>query len=471
MGARRHYQVSKSFGALQTTRPESPSARSLSDPSRAMPRAELGDHPIPYYGGISMCSCFAYTSFQAPTEAEWPLLDCGVRSAFPTADDRDRLDGSNIAQVEFPEGIPIESLAQKTRYGLVRTPNASGATIVAAFPEFEWRSGMSSLVETERRSNVGSFQRVVVAEHHKETRHMLFQMLRKWGFEPLPAANSAEVLQFVEQERPPELIILSRTLPGIDAVELCRQISDRHLEYSSYILMLSMENDRREIARALESGAAEYMTTPFEAKELRARLIVATRILKRQENLIASREELRVLATKDSLTGIWNRRSIHEILDSELDRGAQSERSTGVLLVDLDHFKRVNDTYGHLTGDLVLRETSQRLKNTLRIYDSIGRYGGEEFLIVVPGSVEGELCELAERLRSALERDPIRIGDIEIRMTLSIGAAIVPPRGKLPASVLAVADKALYDAKRFGRNCTCMRGEAIGPPSLGRTSA
>src|SRR6202034_4516647 len=186
--------------------------------------------PSPTYGGIFMSSCFAYTSFQAPTEAEWPLLDRGVRSAFQTADDPVQQDGSNIAQEEFPEGSPMKTIAQKTRYGLVRTPNGSGATIVAAFPEFQWRSEMSSLVETERRSNVGCFQRVVVAEHHKGTRHMLFQMLRKWGFEPLPAANSAEVLQFVAQERPPELIILSRTLPGLDAVELCRRISDHHLE-------------------------------------------------------------------------------------------------------------------------------------------------------------------------------------------------------------------------------------------------
>jgi diguanylate cyclase (GGDEF)-like protein len=397
-----------------------------------------------------MCSSLANPSIEGPAGARWPLLDHRVGSLVQTANDFVPSNTSCVSQEPFSD--------EKGAYHLLRTPKAIKVPVIARFPEARWRLDMPSRVDSDRRSNVGNFQRVVVAEHHKGTRQMLLQMLRKWGFEPVPAANGSQVLQIVDQERPPELIILSRNLPGIDAIDLCRRISEHHAEYSPYILMLAMPSDRGEIVCALESGAAEYLTTPFEAKELRARLIVAARILKRQDSLIASREQFRVLATKDSLTGIWNRRTIHEILEDELDRAAQSDRSTGVLLVDLDHFKRVNDTHGHLMGDLVLRETSQRLKKTLRIYDSIGRYGGEEFLVVVPGSLQAELSELAERLRLAIERNPIRIGEIELCITLSIGAAIVPPRGKLQASVLAAADEALYDAKRLGRNCFCMGG-------------
>lgn len=418
-----------------------------------------------------MCSSPAYTSFKAPIEPGWPRFDhsisCPVQMG---ADVEDQ--GVDPTQADFAAVTPMEGGVQRTWHRLVRpSSNTQRLAVVAASPELRWQpEEMSSDANKERRSNVGNFQRVLVAEHHKATRSMLIQMLRKWGFEAVSARSGMEVLQIVEQDRPPELIMLSRMLPGIDTVELCRRISGYRSEYTPYILVLAMQNDRGEIVRALESGAAEYLTTPFEAKELRARLIVATRILQRQESLITSRDQFRALATKDGLTGIWNRRSIQEILEDELDRAACSDRSTGVLLVDLDHFKRVNDTHGHLAGDLVLQETSRRLKNALRIYDSLGRYGGEEFLIVVPGSLEEELCELAERMRAIIEREPIFIGETEVRITLSIGAAIVPPRGKLPASVLAVADQALYDAKKLGRNCICMRGlttRSIPPASCG----
>jgi diguanylate cyclase (GGDEF)-like protein len=213
-----------------------------------------------------------------------------------------------------------------------------------------------------------------------------------------------------------------------------------------------MQNDKHDIVRALEAGAAEYLTTPFEAMELRARLMVAVRILNRQETLVTSRDRFRLLATKDPLTGLWNRRSIQQILKDELERAGQSERTTGVLLIDLDHFKNVNDTYGHLAGDFVLQEASRRLKGSLRAYDSIGRYGGEEFLIVVPAAGEAELCELAERLRKAVADVPIRVGENEIRLTLSVGAAIAPSHVNLSSDVLGGADAALYDAKRRGRN-------------------
>lgn len=399
-----------------------------------------------------MCTNAAFPGFDSSTQSERLSLISGIHYSAPTADDSIQSLWSKLAHEERSE-LPGKSDPGSP---FSRAHTASRSPVVTMLPERQRRSETPNKVSTERRTNIGNFQRVIVAEQHSATRQMLLQMLRHWGFEAMAAETGAEVLQIIDRSRPPELIIMSQNLPGIDTVELCRQISNRHIEYSPYILMLAIQNDKRQLVRALESGAAEYLTTPFEAKELRARLIVATRIVKRQQCLLASREQFRVLATKDSLTGIWNRRSIHEILDTELDGAAHSERSTGVLLVDLDHFKRVNDTHGHLVGDLVLRETSQRLRNVLRQYDSIGRYGGEEFLIVVPGSLEGELCDLAERLRLAVAADPIRIGETELRITLSIGAAIVPPHAKMPASVLAIADEALYDAKRFGRNRVCM---------------
>lgn len=354
---------------------------------------------------------------------------------------------------ELEQGMLVESGVHGTCYSLARTDTTTARSLLAheaASPESP-RTRTFSL--NERRSNIGSFQRVLVADEHPGTRRMVIQMLRRWGFEAMPAVNASEVLNFVLQKQAPELLIMSTRLPGIEFFELCRRLSNRMGDYAPYILAMGMQNDKQQVIRALESGAAEYLTTPFEAEELKARLLVATRILRRQENLISSRDRFRLLATKDSLTGIWNRRSIDPILSDELNRASHADRSTGALLIDLDHFKKINDTYGHLAGDFVLQEVSRRLKTTIRAYDSIGRYGGEEFLVVVPGSGEIELCELAERLRTVVEKDPIWVGGHQIRLTLSVGAVLAPPRaGNTVQSVLANADSALYKAKKFGRN-------------------
>lgn len=368
------------------------------------------------------------TILEVSVEASRPPLDCETGGFFQ------RMGASTI------------SGKGKTAPGESHKSGSKTPVIIEAFPPRQPDS------RAERRMNIGNFQRILVAEDHRGTRRMLIQMLHAWGFIVVPAKSGPEVLKIVEQTQPPELIVLSRMLPGVDVFELCQRLSNRHSDYSPYIFVLAMQSDQHEVVRALESGAAEYLTTPFEAQELRARLLVASRILKRQESLVLSRDKFRILATKDPLTGVWNRRSINQTLKDQLDRASLSEGSTGVLLIDLDHFKKVNDTHGHLAGDFVLQETSRRLKNALRPYDSIGRYGGEEFLIVVPDAAEGELCQLAERLRKAIESEPIRVGENEIRITLSIGATIALSGETLPSQVIAIADAALYDAKRFGRN-------------------
>jgi diguanylate cyclase (GGDEF)-like protein len=399
-----------------------------------------------------MISSQAVASFQFSVEACDPPYSDALPNWMEFDDASDWNPGFEKFQDDVSEGILMESGTHGNCYRLVRKSGAKSLPVVTPFPETRRSSRTPAGARTERRANIGNFQRVLVAEDHKGRRRMLVQMLNSWGFEAVPAANGSEALQIADQKRPPELIILSRMLPDIDVFELCQRLGNLQSDYAPYILVLAMQNDKHDIVRALEAGAAEYLTTPFEAMELRARLMVAVRILNRQETLVTSRDRFRLLATKDPLTGLWNRRSIQQILKDELERAGQSERTTGVLLIDLDHFKNVNDTYGHLAGDFVLQEASRRLKGSLRAYDSIGRYGGEEFLIVVPAAGEAELCELAERLRKAVADVPIRVGENEIRLTLSVGAAIAPSHVNLSSDVLGGADAALYDAKRRGRN-------------------
>jgi diguanylate cyclase (GGDEF)-like protein len=169
--------------------------------------------------------------------------------------------------------------------------------------------------------------------------------------------------------------------------------------------------------------------------------------------LINARDELRFQATHDVLTGIWNRGAVLDLLHRELERAARAKTSTSVLMLDLDHFKQINDTFGHLTGDVVLREVASRIVHSVRSYDLVGRYGGEEFLVVLPACNKGEVEQSANRIRLAIASAPILTTSSEIPVTASIGATVVA--GAAAASekeVLMAADKALYEAKNGGRN-------------------
>jgi two-component system, cell cycle response regulator len=318
------------------------------------------------------------------------------------------------------------------------------------------------------RHRLGEFRRVLVAESDQALRVSLRRMLSAWGFDVVLARHGAEALKILMEQRPPDLAILDRTLAGIDGVELCRRISEQRSEFSPHVFILAKRSETRDVVRALESGADEYLTAPIEERELKARLAAASRILKRRNDLIISREAFRDEATRDALTGVWTRRAILEILDVELGRPDRTPASTGVLLLDLDHFKSVNDTYGHLAGDQVLAEASRRLSRQLRSYDAIGRYGGEEFMVIAPGCGRQELCELAERLRAAIESEPFRVTPSAITITVSIGAMVAPSTAAPARDSIAAADAALYAAKKAGRNRIAWH--ASRPPKLGSPS-
>ena len=185
----------------------------------------------------------------------------------------------------------------------------------------------------------------------------------------------------LDAQEPPEVVILDWDLPGVDGIELCRKLRDKSRSYYDYNLMITGRTDEADLVHALESGADDCIGKPFGELELRARLLVASRILALQNELIHAREELRMQSMRDGLTGLWNRMAFLDLLKRELARAGRAGGQTGLLLIDLDHFKQTNDTYGHPVGDLVLKETARRLRQSVRSYDFVGRYGGEEFLI------------------------------------------------------------------------------------------
>ena len=296
-------------------------------------------------------------------------------------------------------------------------------------------------------------KKILIAEDDPISRRLLEVFLNRWGYDVAVAASGTEALDLLDQIDAPRLAVLDWMMPGLEGVQVCRKIRERKDRPYVYILLLSARAQKEDLLLGLESGADDYLTKPFDAPELRARLHVGQRILQLQDGLMAAGAELLFRATHDSLTGISNRGVILDILRREHSRQVREGGSFGIVLLDVDHFKSVNDTYGHLRGDTVLQEVVRRVTSTVRAYDTVGRYGGEEFLIVAPSSGAEGILRLSERVRLAIEATPIKTDAGEISVTISLGLAVSSEAAPLdPKLMLSTADEALYRAKADGRN-------------------
>jgi len=294
---------------------------------------------------------------------------------------------------------------------------------------------------------------VLVAEDDPMFRKILTVWLGRWGYRVLVAEDGTTAWNMLQEEDAPDLLILDWMMPGVDGPELCRRIRKAPSASYHYILLVTAKNESQDVVAGLEAGADDYLTKPFDQSELRARLRVGNRILALQADLIESREKLRFQATHDCLTGLWNRSSVLDMLRREMGRANRSEGFTGLLMLDLDHFKKVNDTYGHLAGDVVLKEAAERIASVVRPYDFVGRYGGEEFLVVLPNCDVEQSKQTAVRICAAVAGVPVVVGGCEVQMTVSIGVTACAACTLLEDELLARADVALYAAKAAGRNC------------------
>lgn len=308
--------------------------------------------------------------------------------------------------------------------------------------------------------------KIMLAEDDQLSRRILESQLRRWDFEVLTAADGIEADRLLSEPEAPRLAIIDWMMPGLDGLEVCRRLRARDAEPYTYILLLTSKSEKQDIVGGLDAGADDYIVKPFDPQELRVRLRAGERILDLQRQLILAREQMRDQALRDSLTGVWNRGAALDTLTRELSRAQRERGHVGILMIDVDRFKNINDSLGHSAGDAVLREVTSRLLCSLRPYDSVGRMGGEEFLIVVPGCNALNAVSQAERLRNVIARDPVETPDGSIAVTVSIGVAVAEHGDLLQAdSLLRTADLALYRAKRDGRNRVEMgipREEAFG---------
>lgn len=295
--------------------------------------------------------------------------------------------------------------------------------------------------------------RVLVADDSVVSRHLLDATLRKWGYDVVVACDGSEAWEILQSDDSPTLAILDWMMPGITGPEVCRLVRQRAKEPYSYLMLLTSKSSKEELIEGMEAGADDYITKAFDQHELKVRLRAGTRIVELQAELMITRESMREQATKDSLTHLWNRSSVLDILQRELSRGEREGRPVGLVIVDLDDFKSINDTHGHFAGDAVLREAVRRMQSTVRPYDSIGRYGGEEFLVILPGCDEGCTANQAERMRAAVCRESIILADVRMNITASFGGTVARPSGLYVAETLIrTADEALYLAKHQGKN-------------------
>jgi len=300
--------------------------------------------------------------------------------------------------------------------------------------------------------------KILVAEDDPVSRRLLEVTLRKWGYEVVTCADGQAAWEALKAPDAPQLVILDWMMPRLDGLQVCKNVrnpAERPAEPYVYIILLTAKSQKTDMVTGLEAGADDYLTKPFDAQELRMRLRAGRRILDLLDELVRAREIMREQARKDSLTQLCTRATVLDLLKHELDRSQRHsldrDAPVSVVLADLDHFKHINDTYGHLAGDAVLREAARRMRDAIRPYDSIGRYGGEEFLLVLSNCDTLGAAAIAERLLQAVRKDTIMLAEATVSVTLSAGVAT---SGVIqdPETLVGAADAALYRAKRGGRN-------------------
>jgi len=317
--------------------------------------------------------------------------------------------------------------------------------------------------------------KILVVDDDPDSRRLLAISLGWAGHQIVEAEDGDDAWQQYQRERA-RLVITDWMMPGLDGMELISRIRAAEGDGYTYIILLTALREKPHVVSGLEAGADDYLTKPFDPEELTARVSIGERILKLQENLLASRRKMETLAMTDALTGLLNRRAIHDRALAEINR---LHRGTGpaplsLIMLDIDHFKLINDRYGHEAGDEALQLVSDLLSRQLRSYDGLGRWGGEEFLMLLPGTDQAEASRVAERIRTGLaEAQPALRDGTRLSLSVSLGVATIDETSDQAAGeqwleqLIEAADRALYRAKHHGRNRVVSAGlDEAAEPSL-----
>jgi two-component system cell cycle response regulator len=293
---------------------------------------------------------------------------------------------------------------------------------------------------------------VLIVDDHPDNVEVLQVRLDALGYRTACASDGETALKMVAKS-PPDLILLDVMMPRMDGNEVARRIkADKSLPYIPIIMQTALDSTQSKVV-GLDSGADDYVTKPINYAELQARMAAALRIKALQDQVAAKNVQLAEMAITDVLTGLYNRRHLDERLDEMFEHSVRLHEPLSVVMFDIDHFKLVNDTYGHQVGDVVLAQFAQLLKHAARDIDRIGRYGGEEFMVLLPGTVLDAGVTFAKRVRQEVETHQFEYDGGALKCTVSAGVAAFPnPRIRTRQQIVKSADDALYVAKTTGRN-------------------
>lgn len=291
--------------------------------------------------------------------------------------------------------------------------------------------------------------RVLIADDEALSRRILEDCLHKWGYEIVITKDGNEAWDYLQRDDAPNLVVLDWVMPGMDGIELCKKIRERNARNYIYIILLTSKASREDIIKGLEAGADDYVIKPFNPEELRYRMKIGQRIVELEQRILA-------LARIDYLTGLLNRRAFMEQLENEVHRVKRNKQDLSLMILDLDHFKNINDSFGHHAGDLVLQQTAHLISSVCRPYDFIGRYGGEEYIMCLPETNIEQAIRVTERIRAAIANKKTFIPDRMqyVMITASFGVSTLNYEKTESLDMLINrADSALYQAKESGRNC------------------
>lgn len=291
--------------------------------------------------------------------------------------------------------------------------------------------------------------RIMIVEDDPISRSLLETFLTQWGYDVLVTEDGMEAWKIIRESRAPNLIISDWMMPNMDGLDLCKKIREMVKHDYTYFILLTTKSDREDIIEGLDAGADDFITKPFDHGELKSRVKIGERIINLERRVIE-------MANTDFLTGVLSRRAFIERAEEEISRSVRKKRGFSIIMIDIDHFKKINDSYGHQAGDRILQDFAGEVRGTIRVYDFVGRYGGEEFIVCLPDINMEQSLLSSERMRAAIEEIKFTLPDgdpFPIRITASFGVSCFhPDSGDDLASIIKRADEALYEAKSRGRN-------------------